>query len=62
LIGPQPPLDRALIAGAGVGLFIITAFAIQYLFEGKSARLTLINGGYHILQFVIFGLVLGLWH
>jgi hypothetical protein len=62
LIGERPPLDRAFIAGLGVGLFITAAFGIQYLFEGKNLRLAAINGGYHIVQFAIFGLVLGSWH
>jgi hypothetical protein len=62
-LGPLPPLQSALMWGLVVGAaFITTALGIQYLFEGKSLRLTLINGGYHIVQFVTFGFVLGLWH
>ena len=62
LLGPAPSLDQAVIGGAAIGVLITMAFAIQYLFEGKTVRLTLINGGYHLLQFVIYGLILGLWH
>lgn len=62
VLGPQPPLEVAVIVAVVVGLLITMAFGIQYLFEGKSVRLTLINGGYHIVQFAIYGLVLGLWH
>jgi hypothetical protein len=62
-LGPEPPLQQALISGLAVGgAFITTAFGIQYLFEGRSLKLTLINGGYHVVQFLAFGLVLGLWH
>lgn len=63
LLGPEPPLDRALVTALVVGAgFVTTSLAIQYLFEGRTLRLTLINGGYHIVQFAIFGLILGLWH
>jgi hypothetical protein len=62
LVGPNPTLFYSVKFGLVVGVgFITTAFAIQYLFEGKSLRLTLINGGYHTVQFVIYGLILGLW-
>jgi hypothetical protein len=38
------------------------SFGINYLFEQRSLRLFLINGGYHTLQYTLIGLVLGLWH
>ncbi|QPQ54068.1 DUF1761 domain-containing protein [Allosphingosinicella flava] len=63
LVGPAPALTHAIGWALAVGAgFIVTSFGIQHLFEGKSARLTLINGGYHVAQFLIFALVLGLWH
>jgi hypothetical protein len=49
-LGPRPPM--ALGLGAG----------INYLFERRSLKLFLINGGYHTLQFTIIGLLLALWH
>ncbi len=62
LVGPNPTLFYSVKFGLVVGVgFITTAFAIQYLFEGKSLRLTLINGGYHTVQFLIYGLIMGLW-
>ena len=62
-LGPDPALGAALTGGLVVGLaFVTTSFGIQHLFEGRSARVALINGGYHTAQFLIFGLVLGLWH
>ncbi|CAN5268969.1 hypothetical protein BH24PSE2_BH24PSE2_14270 [soil metagenome] len=61
-LGPRPPLALGLGAGAAAGLFWVAgSFAINYLFERKSLKLFLINGGYHALQFTIIGLVLGLW-
>jgi hypothetical protein len=41
---------------------VATSFGINYLFERRNPRLFLINGGYHTVQFTVFGLVLGLWH
>lgn len=62
-LGPQPPLGKALeqavIVGAG---FVATSFGINYQFANRGLLLWLIDGGYHALQFVLFGLVLGLWH
>ena len=63
LLGPRPTLQMAVIAGLAVGVaFITTAFAMQHLFEGRRMRVTLINGGYHTVQYLIYGLILGLWH
>jgi hypothetical protein len=62
-LGPAPELAFALGAGASAGLcWVAASFAINYLFESKSLKLFLINGGYHTLQFTLFGVVLGLWH
>lgn len=49
------------IAGAITGLgFAATSFGISYLFEQRPFGLWLINGGYHVLQFTLYGIVLGL--
>lgn len=64
-LGPTPPfavaMRDALLAGL---LFAGMAVTIQALFEGRpgALRLALINSGYHVAQFAVFGLVLGLWH
>lgn len=63
LLGPQPELSSALCTGALVGFcFVAASFGINYLFAQRSLKLWLIDGGYHTLQFIVFGLVLGLWH
>jgi len=63
LIGPRPPLGFAVRAGFVVGLFwVATAFGINYAFAGRSFRLFLIDAAYHIAQFTLYGLILGLWH
>ena len=60
-LGPRPSLALGLGAGASAGLlWVAGSFGINYLFERKSLKLFLINGGYHTLQFAIIGLVLAL--
>jgi hypothetical protein len=50
-------------AGFMVGVaFVATSFAINYAFAQRSLKLWLIDGGYHTLQFTLYGLILGLWH
>jgi hypothetical protein len=62
-LGPRPSLALGVGAGFSAGLFWVAAsFGINYLFEGKSFKLWLINGGYHTLQFTLYGLILALWH
>lgn len=63
LLGPAPELTRALGMGLMVGFACVAAsFGINYQFANRSFKLWLIDGGYHTAQFVLFGLVLGLWH
>jgi hypothetical protein len=60
-IGPSPALGFALGAGFSAGLcWVAASFGINYLFEKKSLKLFLINGGYSTAQFTLYGLVLGL--
>jgi Protein of unknown function (DUF1761) len=62
-LGAAPPLADALRAGvlAGFG-FVAASFGINYQFAQRSLKLWLIDGGYHTIQFVLFGLILGSWH
>ncbi len=63
LLRPEPPLPVALLAGFVAGLaYVAMGFAINYAFAGRSLRLWLIDGGYHTLQFTLYGLILGAWH
>ncbi|MBI1731903.1 MAG: DUF1761 domain-containing protein [Gammaproteobacteria bacterium] len=48
--------------GFAVGsCWVATSIGVNYLFEQKSLRLFLINGGYVTVQFTVMGLVLGLF-
>ena len=63
LLGPAPELQRAVHDGVLVGwAFVAMSFAINYAFAQRSLTLWLIDGGYHTLQFALYGLILGLWH
>jgi hypothetical protein len=62
LVPPAAEPVSALMQGLVVGAAIVAAsFGINYQFAGNSARLWLIDGGYHTVQFVLYGLILGLW-
>jgi uncharacterized protein DUF1761 len=62
-LGPKPSLQLGLGAGFSAGLcWVAASFGINYLFERRSLQLFLINGGYHTLQFTLYGLILALWH
>ncbi len=62
-LGPNPAPTLALGAGFAAGLCWVTAsFGVNYIFERRSLRLFLINGGYNTLQFTAIGAVLGFWH
>ena len=60
-LGPDPDLGFAVGAGLAAGVFWVAgSFATSYLFEGKTLRHFLINGGYHTVQFGLIGLAFGL--
>ncbi len=62
LIPPAPDAGRALAQGLGVGAGVVAAsFGINYQFANRSTVLWLIDGGYHSVQFALYGLILGLW-
>ena len=61
VLGPDPALGFAVGAGACAGIFwVFGSFVVNYQFELKPARLLFINGGYHAVQFTLYGLILGL--
>jgi hypothetical protein len=58
-LGPRPPMGLGLGAGFATGLcWVAASFGINYLFERRSLKLFLINGGYHTVQFTLIGLIL----
>ena len=61
-LGPDPAPAFGAATGFAAGLcWVAGSFGINYLFEQRSLKLFLINGGYHTLQYTLIGLILGLW-
>ena len=61
-IGPEVSLASAVTQGAVAGgCFVAASFGINYQFAGRSTLMWLIDGGYHVAQFMLYGVVLGLW-
>ena len=59
-LGREMSLGAATAAGFSAGLcWVAASYGISYLFERRSLRLWLINGGYHTVQFTLFGLIIG---
>jgi hypothetical protein len=53
---------QAAAQGLAVGAGLVAAsFGINYSFANRSTTLLLVDGGYHALQFLLYGLVIGLW-
>jgi hypothetical protein len=62
-LGRNFGLGPAIGAGASAGLcWVGASLGISYLFERRPLNLWLINGGYHTLQFTLFGAILGAMH
>lgn len=62
LLGPAPTLTHALQQGGLVAAIVICCFGVNYQFSQRKLLLWLIDGGYHLLQLLLFALILGLWH
>lgn len=61
-LGPTATPTFGLAVGFAAGLcWVAGSLGINYLFEQRSLKLFLINGGYHTLQYTLIGLILGAW-
>jgi Protein of unknown function (DUF1761) len=59
-IGPDATWILGLAAGVATGLgWVALAFGVNYMFEGKSFKLWLINAGYNTVVFAVMGLIIG---
>lgn len=53
---------KGLVSGLGIGLFLVTPWIATFNgFEGKSRKLTVINGGYAMFGCAVMGAVLTLF-
>ena len=61
-LGPRPSMLVAVVTGCAAGIaWIAAGFLRNYsarIAVGKGFHLSLINGGFHAVQFVVLGLVL----
>lgn len=63
LLGPEPALKDALVSALFVGIgFVAMCFGINYQFANRPIPALLIDGGYHTGQFLLYALILGVWH
>jgi uncharacterized membrane protein len=61
-LGPDANAVFGVSVGFAAGLaWVAGSYGINYLFEQRSFKLFLINGGYHTLQYTLIGLILGAW-
>jgi hypothetical protein len=59
-LGPDPGVKFGAATGFAAGLFWVAAsVGVNHLFEGRSLKLFLINGGYNVAMFTVMGAVLG---
>ena len=59
-LGPNFGIGPATAAGFSAGLcWVAASYGITYLFEHRPLKLWLVNGGYHTLQFTLFGAIIG---
>jgi hypothetical protein len=63
ILMPAPPsagaaVSQGILVGAGL---VAASFGINYQFANRSTLMWLIDGGYHTIQFGIYGLIIGLW-
>ena len=57
----------SLVTGAGTGFmlwlgFIAPTYLVNKLFAGQSLKIWAIEVGNHLVNFVLFGAILGAWH
>lgn len=58
-LGPEPAMSFGLAAGFFTGLgFAAPLIGVYYLFEGRSVKLFLINGGFAVVNFTVIGSVI----
>ncbi|RAP73702.1 DUF1761 domain-containing protein [Paenibacillus montanisoli] len=60
ITGEDPTVSAGLTVGLIVGLMVSAKIGMNYLFEGRSLLLFLITAGYHLVTFVLTGLIIGL--
>ncbi|NCD70000.1 DUF1761 domain-containing protein [Mucilaginibacter agri] len=58
---PKTDIQWGTTAGLLAGVWTFSAIAIHSLFELKSWRYILVNGGYSVVTLTIMGAIIGVW-
>lgn len=62
-LGAEASFEKSMELAVLVGVcWVASSFGINYLFAGRSWKMLLIDAGYHAFQFLIYGIIFGLWH
>ena len=61
LSGPKIDVTWGAQAGFLAGIWTFSAIAVHSLFELKSWRLILINGGFSVISLTLMGAIIGVW-
>ncbi len=56
------PFGPAVAASASIGIaWVAPAFGVVYMFEQRSFKHFAVNAGYHIVSFILMGLIIAAW-
>jgi hypothetical protein len=61
-LGPDATWSWGMTAGVLAAVWVGGSMAITYAFERRSAMLTMIDAGYHLVTYAVMGGILGAWH
>lgn len=61
-LGPDATWSWGMTAGVLAAVWVGASMAITFAFERRSAILTLIDAGYHLVAYAVMGGILGAWH
>ncbi len=55
---PEEGIRLAFLSWIG---FTATTMTINMLYEGKTFKQFVVDGGYHLIVFIVYGIILGAW-
>jgi hypothetical protein len=61
-LGPDANFSWGMTAGVLAAVWVAASMAITFAFERRSAILTVIDAGYHVVAYAVMGGILGAWH
>lgn len=62
IAGPDPTLSQSLTIGGMLGVLVaLLSLAVNYSFAERGGGLLAIDGGFHVIRFLVIALVLGVW-